>query len=307
MNAVLEIIVALFALIYYSIESIVLALCPNSWKKKDVRGDIVLITGAGSGIGRLLSIRFSKLGCTVVLWDVNKEGNKETERLIKDDGGKAYAYTCDLCSKEEIYKTAQKVKEEVGTVTILVNNAGIVTGKPLLDSPDHMIKRTFDVNILAHFWTVKAFLPDMITQERGHIVTIASLAGMCGVNRLADYCSSKFAAVGFDETLRMELRVDGRKNINTTVVCPYFISTGMFDGVHSKFLPVLTPQIVTNEIIEGVLTNAKMVVIPKYTYILILLKMMLPYKAYCIFADVMGSRSMMTNFTGRGGGTSKTD
>ncbi len=75
----------------------------------------------------------------------------------------------------------------------------------------------------------------MIAQGKGHIVTIASLAGMNGMNRLVDYCASKFAAVGFDESLRAELLVDGHTGIETTVVCPYFVRTPLFDGIKSKY------------------------------------------------------------------------
>uniref|UniRef100_T1JB39 Uncharacterized protein n=1 Tax=Strigamia maritima TaxID=126957 RepID=T1JB39_STRMM len=279
-----------------------LAFCPSSWIKKDVKDDIVLVTGAGSGIGRLLSVKFAKLGCTVVLWDVNKQGNEDTERMIKHDGGKVFSYTCDLSNKDEIYKTAERVKEDVGNVTILINNAGIVTGKPLLDSPDHMIQRTFAVNILAHFWTVKAFLPDMIMMDKGHIVTIASMAGMFGINHLADYCSSKFAAVGFDDALRVELYADGRKNIQTTVVCPYFISTGMFDGINSKIFPILTPEGVADSIVNAVLTNTKMIVLPKYGYLLVIVKTLAPRKFYTHVLGLIGGTRFMNAFHGRGGG-----
>lgn len=120
-------------------------------------------------------------------------------------------------------------------VSLLFNNAGVLSGRSLLDTPDHMIERSFNVNVIAHFWTVKAFLPTMIEKDHGHIVTIASMAGYVGIAKLIDYCSSKFAAVGFDEALRLELEVMGVENVHTTVICPYFIqATGMFDDVNSR-------------------------------------------------------------------------
>ncbi len=91
------------------------------------------------------------------------------------------------------------------------------------------MKKTLEVNTLAHFYTVKTFLPDMITRNTGHIVTIASAAGHIGVCGLADYCASKFGAVGFDESLRGELKHRGY-NIKTTCINPYLIDTGMFKG-----------------------------------------------------------------------------
>jgi short-subunit dehydrogenase len=82
--------------------------------------------------------------------------------------------------------------------------------------------------------TAKAFLPDMMSRNHGHLVTIASAAGLFGVNGLADYCASKFGAVGFDESIREELFNLGKDGVHTTVVCPSFINTGMFDGVKMR-------------------------------------------------------------------------
>ncbi|CAL1288191.1 unnamed protein product [Larinioides sclopetarius] len=220
-------------LIYYVIESIILTFVPRRYRYKDIKGQTVLITGGGCGIGRLLALRFAQHGARIVVWDLNLNGAQETVKMVKDQGGEAFAYRCDVSQPQAVYDAAAKVKQEVGKVDILVNNAGIVTGKRLLDCPDEKIKKTFEVNSLAHFWTCKAFLPDMMAENKGHIVSIASLAGYTGAVRLTDYCASKFAAVGFEESLRLELHVEGYNEIISSVVCPYFINTGMFDGVNS--------------------------------------------------------------------------
>ena len=114
-----------------------------------------------------------------------------------------------------------------------------MSGKDFLELPDDKIEATFDINVLSLFWTGKAFLPSMIQRNRGHIVTIASASGLIGVARLADYASSKWAAVGFDESLRAELSKVA-PGVMTTVVCPFYINTGMFRGVRSRF-PFLLP------------------------------------------------------------------
>ncbi|TGZ37228.1 Short chain dehydrogenase/reductase family 16C member 6, partial [Temnothorax longispinosus] len=134
-------------------------------------------------------------------------GIEETVKLVRAAGGTCYGYVCDLCDRADIYKKAKIIREEVGKVTILINNAGIVTGMKFLDTPDKLIIQTMDVNVMSHFWTVKAFLPTMLENNKGHIVSVASLAGQCGIPKLVDYCTSKFAAMGFDEALRMELEV----------------------------------------------------------------------------------------------------
>lgn len=103
---------------------------------KSVRGEVVVLTGGGSGIGRLVSLRLAALGATVVTVDVNKKGNDETVRLIHEAGGEARGYECDLSKKEAVYAVAEAIKADVGPVTMLVNNAGIVAGNRILDVPD---------------------------------------------------------------------------------------------------------------------------------------------------------------------------
>ncbi|KAJ8322052.1 hypothetical protein KUTeg_000523 [Tegillarca granosa] len=230
-----ETLIAIFYLIYYWIEAIILAFVPASIRGKDVAGETVLITGAGSGIGRLMAVRFAQLGCRLVLWDINQSGNEETAQQVKAAGASVRTYTVDLSNREDIYKCAEKVKQDVSQVDILINNAGIVTGKKFLDSPDNLIQKTMEVNTMAHFWTCKAFLPGMMERNHGHIVNIASSAGLLGVNGLCDYCASKFAAVGFDESLRFELEMQGKDGVHTTVVCPFYISTGMFEGAKTRY------------------------------------------------------------------------
>uniref|UniRef100_W8AJA9 Estradiol 17-beta-dehydrogenase 11 n=2 Tax=Ceratitis capitata TaxID=7213 RepID=W8AJA9_CERCA len=131
---------------------------------------------------------------------------------------------------------------------------------------------------MAHFWTTKAFLPKMIEQQRGHIATIASLAGHVGITKLVDYCASKFAAVGFDEALRLELDVLGHSNIQTTCICPFFIqATGMFDDVNARWVPTLNPNDVADRIIVAIKKNEKITIIPGYIRLLLSLKWTFPW------------------------------
>lgn len=303
MNLFVDCLLYVIKLLYYIIEGIVIACLPAFLcKQKDVAGDTVLITGAGSGLGRLLSLRFAELKCTVVLWDVNAEGNEETAKQVRQLGGKAYCYKVDLSQREDIYKAAAQVKEEIGEVDILVNNAGIVTGKKLLDCPDGLIEKTMAVNVNAHFWTIKAFLPAMLNKNNGHIVTVASSAGLFGVTGLADYCASKHAAVGLDESLREELVHLGKTGVQTTVVCPYYINTGMFQGVQTKFplvLPIVEPEYAVKKIMEAVLTNQQMLCFPFSVYILYALKGLLPTKASELSSAFFGANHGMNDFVGR--------
>ncbi|KAI9537908.1 hypothetical protein NQZ68_020890 [Dissostichus eleginoides] len=194
-----------------------------------------------------------------------------------------------------------QVKREVGDVSILVNNAGIVTGKKFMDAPDSLIEKTMEVNTMAHFWTYKAFLPAMIANNHGHLVSIASSAGLISCNGLADYCASKFAAVGFAESVGLELLATGKDGVKTTIVCPYFINTGMFDGCQTKWptlLPILDPNYVAKKIIQAVLTDQVFLLLPKTMYLITALKTLLPVKQGIMLGQYLGAFSLMDHFKG---------
>lgn len=284
----------------YWLVAIVMTFVPT--KRKSVKGEKVLITGSGSGMGRLMALRFAGLGSELVLWDINAEGNEETAKLVRSRGAKVKSYTVDLSNREKVYEAANKVKIEVGDVDILVNNAGIVTGKKFLNSPDTLIQKTMEVNSMALFWTVKAFLPSMLTRNHGHVVTIASAAGLVGTNGLCDYCSSKFGAVGFDESLRNELDAQGKNGVKTLVVCPGYINTGMFTGAKSRFqwlMPNLEPDYAVDMIMDSILTNSYMLLMPRILYVLMALKWLMPIKVQIKLAHFFGITSSMDHFVGR--------
>ncbi|XP_017294431.1 epidermal retinol dehydrogenase 2 isoform X2 [Kryptolebias marmoratus] len=290
MNFFLETLQVILLSFWYNLESLIYLVVPR--KKKNISGELVLITGAGSGIGRLMAQEFAALGAVLVLWDINEEGMKETVRLLKSSGAsRVHHFVCDCSDKKEVYRVAEQVKREVGDISILVNNAGIVTGKKFMDSPDSLIEKTMEVNTMAHFWTYKAFLPAMIANNHGHLVSIASSAGLIGVNGLADYCASKFAAVGFAESVGLELLATGKDGIKTTIVCPYFINTGMFDGCQSKWprlLPILNAEAVAKKIVHAVLTDQVFLLLPKSMYFIAGLKNVLQWKLASLFDAYLG-------------------
>lgn len=300
LDILLELGVAILWSLYYVLEATVKLVLPGRLFHKDISGRVLLVTGGGSGIGRLMCLRFARLGATVVTWDINQAGNRETVDMIKKEGHRAHAFTVDMSDREAIYDMARRTKEEVGPVAILVNNAGIVSGTTLLNTPDAKIVKTFEVNVMAHFWTIKAFLPDMITMKEGHVVNVASLAGQSGTNKLVDYCSSKFAAVGLDEAFRVEMTVQGHADyIKTTVICPYYISTGMFAGVFCKIIPILDPDFVADSVVEATLGNHEVVLLPWWTMFLIILKHLLPSKGTYMLCKAFGFNCSMDEFVGK--------
>ncbi|KRT81378.1 dehydrogenase [Oryctes borbonicus] len=281
-------VAALLGFILYTLfeilRGLVLLCVPATYEPvKTVAGEIILITGAGSGLGRQLAIKLARKQAKIVIWDIDVKGLEDTYKMIKDAGGTVHHYKCDLTKREEVYDVAEQVTKDVGDVTILINNAGVTSGYWLWEIPDHLIQRTFDVNSIALFWTAKAFLPKMIQENRGHIVTIASMAGHTACSKLCDYSASKFAAYGFDEGLRLDLAAKGITGVKTTVVCPYFIAqTGMFNDVVSA-LPTLSVDVVAERTILGITREDLVIMLPAYFRFTFWLKWFVPWSVVSKF------------------------
>lgn len=149
------------------------------------------------------------------------------------------------------------------------------------------------------FWTCRAFLPGMIAASRGHVVTVASAAGMLGVAGLVDYCTSKWAAVGFDEALRMELRRIAPR-LRTTVVCPYLIDTGLAQGVRPRFprlTPPLKPDVVAARIVRAIARDERLLVMPPLMRLLPVLNAV-PAGLKNWLMDMFGVHHCMDTFAG---------
>jgi all-trans-retinol dehydrogenase (NAD+) len=267
---------------------------------KTIKDKLILITGGASGIGRLMAFDFARRGGRIVVWDLNPRALEQLEEDAKAEGLAITGMICDVSGREEVYKTARTLTEKYGPVEILVNNAGVVSGKTIMETPDEKIIRSLNVNVFALFWTVKAFLPLMLERNSGHIVTIASAAGIIGVKGLADYSAGKFAAVGFDESLRMELN-SRKSKVRTTVVCPFFIDTGMFEGVRTRFpllLPILKSGYAAKRIVKAVLKNKKRLIMPRFVWTVNLLRLF-PPGVLDWAADFFGINKAMDEFKGR--------
>jgi all-trans-retinol dehydrogenase (NAD+) len=265
-------------------------------------GNNVLITGAASGLGKQLAEKIANRGGRIIAWDINQAGLEALQAELSAKGQSVAIYRVDLSDKEAIKTAADQVLADHQRVDILINNAGIVTGKTLLEASDRSIELTFAVNTMALFWTTRAFMPGMLARNHGHIVTVASAAGLIGTSMLTDYSASKAAAVGFDESLRLELKRTGSR-VQTTVVCPFFINTGMFEGVKTRFprlLPILEPDDVTDRMVRAITKNHKRVVMPPFVLALFPARL-LPMRAFDSIASFFGVNKAMDEFTGRSG------
>ncbi|XP_041777479.1 short-chain dehydrogenase/reductase family 16C member 6 [Anopheles merus] len=305
LSLLIDLLIFFVKSIYYTLETIVLTLTPYQFRKlKDVSGQVVLITGGGGGVGRQLALNFARLRARVVIWDINKDALQGTVDALEAEGYRCRAYLVDISERERVYEAAKKVKQEVGNVQVLINNAGIVACRTLWDLSDKAIESTYAVNILSHYWTTRAFLPEMMNGNSGHIVTVSSVTGLLGTYGCTDYSATKFACVGFHESLYSELKTHGYDNIHMTLVCPYYINTGMFAGCKPRLFPMLEPKYVADSMVRSILKNEVNCTLPDHVRMFLPLKCLLPAKMSweLMYRVVKGPESMM-GFRGRGKAT----
>lgn len=252
-----------------------------------------LITGGGSGLGRQLARQAAVRGAEVEVWDLSESAAAQTAQST------AGSYqVVDVTDAQQV----RRAGERSGRVDVLINCAGLVTGKSLLESDEAAIRRTFEVNTLAHYWTTRTFLPGMLSRDHGKVVTIASAAALVGVARQTDYSASKWAAFGFTESLRAELRGSGSQ-VTTLTVAPYYIDTGMFAGVRTRvplLLPILSEPKVATQILDAIATDRAQLILPPLARVVPWLRV-LPVPVFDAVMDLFGINHTMDHFTGRPG------
>ncbi len=274
-----------------------------------IKGTNVLITGGASGIGRIMGrICLEKGASNLIVWDINQANIDKTEAELSDvkpaeagvSKGQIHSYIVNVSDPQAIKSAYEKVKSEVGEVDILVNCAGIVRGNNTFDKQTGQdIDLTMDINANAPMYVALAVLPDMLRRDRGHICNIASAAGMLGVPKLSVYCASKWAVIGWTESMRVELK-QARSHVRVTSVAPYFINTGMFDGVNSKVFPILDPEKTAAKIIRAVEVGKSFRGIPFAYHFIRIWQGLLPNFLFdFIFGKIFGVYSVMDHFTGR--------
>lgn len=232
--------------------------CFRRPKRPDLSADVCVVTGAGQGLGRHLALQLAKCGGTLVLWDVDEEKVRSVAGEIREGGRDAHPYVVDCSKREEVYRVAAQVREDVGDVAVLVNNAGISFEGPESyfggGVSDEQVTKTFSVNILAHFWTVKAFLPWMMENDYGYIVNVASQAAFVGHPYITAYAATKAAVRSFSESLRYELLHNGKRGISITCAYPPPLNTNMISdslksALKKRKIPIVPPEDVAETVV----------------------------------------------------------
>lgn len=259
----------------------------------------MLITGGCSGIGKIMARRCLEKGAAeVIIWDINEEAIAATTAELSALGA-VKGFKADISSAASVEEAYVATKADCGNIDILINNAGIVTNnKFFAEQTDDDIIRTIDINTKGAMFVTLRFLKDMKARGAGHICNITSSAGMLALPRMTLYSASKWAAIGWSESLRIEL--DREKSpVQVTTIASYFINTGMFDGIHS-FFKIQNPETVAKKTLSAIEHNRRYRGIPFSEHFIRLMQGIFPYRIFnFIFGDICGLYTVMDHFTGR--------
>ncbi len=265
-----------------------------------IKGNNVLITGGASGIGRIMGrISLEKGARTLIIWDINEENIAETVNEFKQLGN-AKGYKVDVSDSKQVVDVATATRKECGEIDIVINCAGIVANNATFDKQKiEDIERTMKINSTAPMVVAQQFLPGMIERNHGHICNIASAAGMIANPRMSVYVASKWAVIGWSDSVRIELK-QMKSKVRFTTIAPYFINTGMFDGVKSRLFPILKPEPTAKKIIKSIEKNRNFKGIPFGYHFIRFCQALLPTSIFdYIFGEVVGIFHAMDHFTGR--------
>ena len=264
-----------------------------------IENNTVLITGGCSGIGKIMGrICLEKGARRLIIWDIN---DAAIEAAVKEFSslGSVSGFRADISSPESVEAAWQATQAECGSVDILINCAGIITNnKPFADQTDADITRTIDINTKGAMFVTLRVLMDMKSRDRGHICNITSSAGMLALPKMALYAASKWAAIGWSESITIELQRE-KSPIHVTTIAPYFINTGMFDGIRS-FFKIQDPEKVAAKSIRAIERNKEYKGIPFSSHFIRLMQGLIPQRLFnFLFGDVCKLYTVMDHFTGR--------
>lgn len=258
----------------------------------------VLITGGASGIGKLMGEIVLNKGSELIIWDINQQKIDETVKELSAIG-KVTGYKIDVSNQQMVKECAEIVKKNHPSLDVLINNAGIVVGKFFHEHSYEDINKTMKINANAPMYIAMEFLPDMIKRDSGYICNIASSAGLISNPKMSVYVASKWAVLGWSDSLRIEMQ-QLKKNIGVTTVTPYYISTGMFDGVKS-IVPILKPEKVAKKIIRAIEKKKVILSMPWSMHFVRFSQGLLPIPLFdLIVGRIMGIYKTMEYFKGHG-------
>ncbi|XP_035777838.1 17-beta-hydroxysteroid dehydrogenase 13-like [Anopheles albimanus] len=235
-------------------------------REKEVRGQLVLITGGGNGLGRAMAHLFAARGAHLVLVDVDLEAAERTCAELRGTT-QAWAYRVDVSRYEECRELAQRMERDgCGPVDILINNAGLILFAFVGEASVERENAVMDVNLKSHVWMTRVFLDGMVKRKKGHIVGVSSMSGMYAFPWGVVYSATKFAVSGFMASLTEQLRIQGvSRYVRTTCVNPYYVTTRkeVVEFLQKPRFEALTVDKAAVEIVQGILRQDFVVTVPR--------------------------------------------
>jgi len=207
-------------------------------------GQVAVITGAGSGIGRALALACAARGMHLVIADIELTAANETAAMAAKHGVTAIAIEVDVSDPQQINDMAEQCWQQFDACDLLINNAGVSVNKPLAECTASDWQWVFSVNTLAIGYAIAAFLPRMKSQGGGHIVNTASMAGLAPLPHFGPYVASKYAVLGLSETLALET---AENRIGVSVLCPGVVNTRIFESERNRPNASTTAQVADND------------------------------------------------------------
>ena len=195
-------------------------------------GKIIVITGAGSGMGAAMAKDFASREAKVALFDLNEETGKKVQQEIVENGGCAAYYKVDVTKKAEIEEAADDVEETLGKITSWVNSAGVSRMKPFLECSEELWDLALDVNLKATFLCCQVAVTKMLSNGGGSIVNMSSLSGKKASSWQTIYCASKFGVQGLSQSIAKEF---ADQNIRVNTICPGIVHTEMWDRLKYEY------------------------------------------------------------------------
>src|SRR6185436_9341079 len=233
--------------------------------------------------------------------DLNDEALHEVAAELKRQGARVRTYVLDVTDTSRITGLKEQIARDLGRIDVLVNNAGLVFGGAFLDVPLEKHLTTYRVNTLGLVAMTHAFLPDLLAGPDGHVVNVASASGYIGLPFGATYASSKWAVLGFSESLALELELQGHGHVHVTSICPSYVSTGLFDGAKAPFMTrLLTADRVADLTVRAVLANKPQLRTPWLVAMTPVMKALLPFRIFYRMAAMLGVNTSMMRWRGRG-------
>ena len=269
---------------------------------KDFYRKRVLVTGGAGGLGHSIARRFAAEGAALVLTDVAATVLEDMVADFRRRGVACEGHVIDVTDAGAVVALRERVHDEGGPIQVLVNNAGVVHGGPFLEVPLERHLRTLRVNVDGVVAMTHAFLPDLVASREGQLVNVASASGFVGLPFGSTYAASKWAVIGFSESVRLELKELGHGHVGVTTVCPGYVDTGMFAGVRPPRLTrLLTPDAVAEEVLAAVRAGKPLVLEPWLIKLTPFLAHALPKGVSDLLAEAFGATSGMKGWRGHSG------